>query len=185
MHPGSAWVTGLWVPHGRFAGAPKNLRLSLAPACPVAYIIPRVRGLGAVGSAPPCQGGGRGFEPRSPLHANPGRFRSAFFIRRDGQVVRQRPAKPLSPVRIRVSPPSSARAPAYGGCPFACAADGPCAICHPSISLSHDLHIMQGRYMDRRAHGQHLARMAVEKTYRALYLCRAPLRRALSWHAPS
>ena len=26
------------------------------------------RGLSAVGSAPPCQGGGRGFEPRSPLH---------------------------------------------------------------------------------------------------------------------
>ena len=34
-----------------------------------------------------------------------GRIYSAFFIRRDGQVVRQRPAKPLSPVRIRVSPP--------------------------------------------------------------------------------
>lgn len=36
----------------------------------------------------------------------PGRLRSAFFIAwRDGQVVRRGPAKPLSPVRIRVSPP--------------------------------------------------------------------------------
>ena len=32
--------------------------------------------------------------------------RSIFFIGRHGQVVRQRPAKPLSPVRIRMSPPN-------------------------------------------------------------------------------
>ena len=39
---------------------------------------------------------------------HPGRFlQSAFFIRRRGQVVRQRPAKPLSPVRIRTSPPTT------------------------------------------------------------------------------
>ena len=63
------------------------------------------RGLSAVGSAPPCQGGGRGFEPRSPLHAFPGRCESAFFIWRSGQVVRHGPAKPLPPVRIRASPP--------------------------------------------------------------------------------
>ena len=54
------------------------------------------RGRGSVGRAQPCQGWGRGFEPRRPLH---------FFIGRHGQVVRQRPAKPLSPVRIRMSPP--------------------------------------------------------------------------------
>ena len=70
---------------------------------PVYY--PLRRGLSAVGSAPPCQGGGRGFEPRSPLHAFPGRCESAFFIWRSGQVVRHGPAKPLPPVRIRVSPP--------------------------------------------------------------------------------
>ena len=56
------------------------------------------RGRGSVGRAQPCQGWGRGFEPRRPLH---------FFIRRHGQVVRQRPAKPLSPVRIRMSPPEN------------------------------------------------------------------------------
>ena len=70
---------------------------------PVYY--PLRRGLSAVGSAPPCQGGGRGFEPRSPLHAFPGRCESAFFIWRSGQVVRHGPAKPLPPVRIRASPP--------------------------------------------------------------------------------
>ena len=35
---------------------------------------------------------------------------SALFIRRLGQVVRQRPAKPLPPVRIRASPPELCRA---------------------------------------------------------------------------
>ena len=34
---------------------------------------------------------------------------SALFIRRLGQVVRQRPAKPLPPVRIRASPPYGLR----------------------------------------------------------------------------
>ena len=75
---------------------------------PVYY--PLRRGLSAVGSAPPCQGGGRGFEPRSPLHAFPGRCESAFFIWRSGQVVRHGPAKPLPPVRIRASPPGNIRA---------------------------------------------------------------------------
>ena len=46
------------------------------------------------GRAPPCQGGGREFEPRFPLQ-----------IWRHSQAVRQRSAKPLSPVRFRVSPP--------------------------------------------------------------------------------
>ena len=81
------------------------LKFMLASGGCVTYIIPRVRGLSAVGSAPPCQGGGRGFEPRSPLHAFPGRCESAFFIWRSGQVVRHGPAKPLPPVRIRASPP--------------------------------------------------------------------------------
>ena len=42
---------------------------------------------------------------------------SALFIRRLGQVVRQRPAKPLPPVRIRASPPYD-HAGHPTGCPF-------------------------------------------------------------------
>ena len=42
-------------------------------------------GSSSFGRAPPCQGGGGGFEPRLPLH---------FLLRRHGQVVRQRSAKP-------------------------------------------------------------------------------------------
>ena len=34
------------------------------------------RGHGSAGRAPPCQGGGRGFEPRCPLHDHPGRHSS-------------------------------------------------------------------------------------------------------------
>ncbi len=74
-------------------------------------------GHGSAGRAPPCQGGGRGFEPRCPLHrlqepahrSPMGRlfFQAGYAIGRRGQVVRQRPAKPLSPVRIRTSPPTS------------------------------------------------------------------------------
>ena len=63
-------------------------------------------GHGSVGRAPPCQGGGRGFEPRCPLHAYEGpAIRSALFVRRRGQVVRHGPAKPLPPVRVWASPP--------------------------------------------------------------------------------
>src|SRR5699024_3835345 len=47
--------------------------------------------------APPCQGGGRGFESRHPL-ATPSGW--------GGRVVRQRPAKPRTRVRIP-SPPRS------------------------------------------------------------------------------
>ena len=41
-------------------------------------------GLSAVGSAPPCQGGGRGFEPRSPLHVKkgPDTFRPSPYVAR-------------------------------------------------------------------------------------------------------
>ena len=44
------------------------------------------RGFSSFGRAPPCQGGGGGFEPRNPLQ-----------IRHHSQVVRQRSAKPLRP----------------------------------------------------------------------------------------
>ena len=47
-------------------------KMTLASRAKSVYIIPCVRGLSAAGSAPPCQGGGRGFEPRSPLHEPPG-----------------------------------------------------------------------------------------------------------------
>ena len=46
------------------------------------------------GRAPPCQGGGREFESRFPLQ-----------LRRHSQAVRQRSAKPSSPVRFWVPPP--------------------------------------------------------------------------------
>lgn len=101
-------------------GVYKTLKKFQILACigamvPVYY--PLRRGLSAVGSAPPCQGGGRGFEPRSPLHAFPGRCESAFFIWRSGQVVRHGPAKPLPPVRIRASPPEKIGT-RSGGCLF-------------------------------------------------------------------
>ena len=104
-------------------GVYKTLKKFQILACigatvPVYY--PLRRGLSAVGSAPPCQGGGRGFEPRSPLHAFPGRCESAFFIWRSGQVVRHGPAKPLPPVRIRASPPEK-NGTRESGCPFCCA----------------------------------------------------------------
>ena len=65
-------------------------------------------GHGSVGRAQPCQGWGRGFEPRCPLHCISGPSQAVLF-RRSGQVVRQRPAKPLPPVRIRASPPDFSR----------------------------------------------------------------------------
>jgi hypothetical protein len=48
------------------------------------------------GRASPCQGEGRGFKSRLPLHLS---------LRRHSQVVRQRSAKPLPPVQIWVPPP--------------------------------------------------------------------------------
>ena len=72
------------------------------------------RGSGSVGRAQPCQGWGRGFEPRLPLQAKSGAdlIRRLFYSRRRGQVVRQGPAKPSSPVRIRSSPPKISQRPA-------------------------------------------------------------------------
>ena len=91
----------------------------LARAAEFPYITPCARGLSAVGSAPPCQGGGRGFEPRSPLHASTkAGLDRPFSYRRSGQVVRQGPAKPSPPVRIRASPPRAHRAPAFAGAFF-------------------------------------------------------------------
>ena len=68
------------------------------------------RGFSSFGRAPPCQGGGGGFEPRNPLQRTGTKFVSyPFFekknIRRHSQAVRQRSAKPSSPVRFRVAPP--------------------------------------------------------------------------------
>ena len=40
----------------------------LAQAWGSAYYIHSSSGHGSAGRAPPCQGGGRGFEPRCPLH---------------------------------------------------------------------------------------------------------------------
>ena len=71
-------------------------------------VSPTISGHGSVGRAQPCQGWGRGFEPRCPLHCISGPFLTVLF-RRSGQVVRQRPAKPLPPVRIRASPPYGLR----------------------------------------------------------------------------
>ena len=82
----------------------KKSKLLLAWAAEFPYITPCARGLSAVGSAPPCQGGGRGFEPRSPLHASTkAGLDRPFSYRRSGQVVRQGPAKPSPPVRIRAA----------------------------------------------------------------------------------
>ena len=50
--------------------------------------------------------GGREVEPRFPLQFTKGPASvRPFFRRRHSQEVRQRSAKPLSPVRFRVSPP--------------------------------------------------------------------------------
>ena len=79
----------------------------LASTLAITYSNSSQSGHGSVGRAQPCQGWGRGFEPRCPLHCLlEGRFLfRPFAYRRSGQVVRQRPAKPLPPVRIRASPP--------------------------------------------------------------------------------
>ena len=68
---------------------------------------PTICGHGSVGRAQPCQGWGRGFEPvvRSSNVQVPFPDGTCFDKRRDGQVVRQGPAKPSPPVRIRFSPP--------------------------------------------------------------------------------
>ena len=68
-------------------------------------------GCSSSGRAPPCQGGGGGFEPRNPLQkrVRKSRFSYPIFnkrIRRHSQAVRQRSAKPSSPVRFRVAPPN-------------------------------------------------------------------------------
>ena len=89
------------------------------------------RGHGSVGRAPPCQGGGRGFEPRCPLHEIEGpAARPALFIWRRGQVVRHGPAKPPPPVRIWASPPSTACGSGQSRSRFPC---------HPSHFLPQDL----------------------------------------------
>ena len=84
----------------------------LASTLAITYSNSSQSGHGSVGRAQPCQGWGRGFEPRCPLHCLlEGRFLfRPFAYRRSGQVVRQRPAKPLPPVRIRASPPELFRA---------------------------------------------------------------------------
>ena len=100
-------------------GFSKKLRFPLAREARFPYCISLRCGLSAVGSAPPCQGGGRGFEPRSPLHASTkAGLDRPFSYRRSGQVVRQGPAKPSPPVRIRASPPRAHRAPAFAGALF-------------------------------------------------------------------
>ena len=52
-------------------------------------------GFSSFGRAPPCQGGGGGFEPRNPLQIR-SLSTGAFVLRRHSQVVRPRSAKPLS-----------------------------------------------------------------------------------------
>ena len=47
----------------------------------------------------------------APLHVRSRFSNRLFSYRRSGQVVRQRPAKPLPPVRIRASPPERSRGP--------------------------------------------------------------------------
>ena len=81
----------------------------LASTLAITYSNSSQSGHGSVGRAQPCQGWGRGFEPRCPLHCISGPSQAVLF-RRSGQVVRQRPAKPLPPVRIRASPPGNIRA---------------------------------------------------------------------------
>ena len=50
-------------------------------------------GCSSSGRAPPCQGGGSGFEPRHPLQTDKERTSVPYFIRYRGQVVRQESAK--------------------------------------------------------------------------------------------
>ena len=82
--------------------------MSLPEGRVVAYSVSLRRGLGAVGSAPPCQGGGRGFEPRSPLHgSSEPTFGSALFCGWDG-LARRDGARLRLPMRdpCRVIAPS-------------------------------------------------------------------------------
>ena len=64
-------------------------------------------GNSSFGRAPPCQGGGGGFEPRFPLHFFNGCVSSFYAAKRHhSQAVRQRSAKSPSPVRFRMVPPN-------------------------------------------------------------------------------
>ena len=65
-------------------------------------------GFSSFGRARPCQGRGGGFEPRNPLQSGHENLRVRFLSRRHSQAVRQRSAKPSSPVRFRVAPPEKA-----------------------------------------------------------------------------
>ena len=58
-----------------------------------------------------CEGRSRGFESRFPLHLQPSvvGFPGSSPSRRRSQVVRQRSAKPPSPVQIRAAPPTFLR----------------------------------------------------------------------------
>ena len=71
-------------------------------------------GNSSVGRAQPCQGWGREFESRFPLHDDCHYVIHLFVqivfmccIWRGGRVVMQRPAKPWTPVRFRPPPPCS------------------------------------------------------------------------------
>ena len=55
------------------------------------------RGNSSAGRAQPCQGWGREFESRFPLE-------HLIYLWLDGRVVMQRPAKPWTPVRLRLQP---------------------------------------------------------------------------------
>lgn len=84
------------------------------PEAPRAPPTGRVRtcGFSSFGRARPCQGRGGGFEPRNPLHQMSFERSKLIFIRRHSQAVRQRSAKPSSPVRFRVAPPNESTRPA-------------------------------------------------------------------------
>ena len=79
-----------------------------------------VCGNSSVGRAQPCQGWGREFESRFPLHLfqprSPGFFLSGCRQPDPwlgGRVVMQRPAKPCTPVRFRPQPPTNPLHPWY------------------------------------------------------------------------
>ena len=66
-------------------------------------------GFSSFGRARPCQGRGGGFDPRNPLHKQGNADTFPLYFRHHSQAVRQRSAKPLSPVRFRVAPPKILR----------------------------------------------------------------------------
>ena len=76
---------------------------------PTIRLLSQCCGHGSVGRAQPCQGWGRGFEPRCPLHANKGAGLTGPFVTATSPSGKAEACKAFTPSRIWASPPANSR----------------------------------------------------------------------------